>query len=148
MGSIPPLRGIRMAVSGFLAVTLLLAACTSATGRDGTTASPPPTSSEGASPSPSATSGPAARGYAMMADLPGEPGVVLLGGADVPGPPNLPDMWTGRPEVEGRLMGGKLEPAACKPLASGPAYPLQGARTSLSTSSRRAKRSPSGREEP
>lgn len=39
------------------------------------------------------TLGPAARGYAMMADLPGEPGVVLLGGATRPGPPDLAEMW-------------------------------------------------------
>jgi hypothetical protein len=30
----------------------------------------------------------------MMADLPGEPGVVLLGGLDTAGPPDLPDMWS------------------------------------------------------
>jgi N-acetylneuraminic acid mutarotase len=29
----------------------------------------------------------------MMADLPGVPGVILLGGADTEGPPNLLDMW-------------------------------------------------------
>lgn len=30
----------------------------------------------------------------MMADLPGQPGVVLLAGATRPGPPDLADMWT------------------------------------------------------
>jgi N-acetylneuraminic acid mutarotase len=35
----------------------------------------------------------------MMADLPGEPGVILLGGADAPGPPDLPDMWMYDPEA-------------------------------------------------
>jgi len=43
---------------------------------------------------PSDAAAPAARGYAMMADLPGEPGVVLLGGATRAGPPDLSDMWT------------------------------------------------------
>jgi N-acetylneuraminic acid mutarotase len=28
-----------------------------------------------------------------MADLPGESGIVMLAGADIGGPPNLPDMW-------------------------------------------------------
>lgn len=47
-----------------------------------------------ASPTAASVVGPAARGYAMMADLPGQPGVVLLAGATRPGPPNLADMWT------------------------------------------------------
>jgi N-acetylneuraminic acid mutarotase len=34
----------------------------------------------------------------MMADLPGEPGVLLLGGAHEPGPPDLPDMWSYEPK--------------------------------------------------
>ena len=51
-----------------------------------------------ASPTAASTLGPAARGYAMMADLPGEPGVVPLGGATRPGPIDLSDMWTFVPE--------------------------------------------------
>lgn len=65
--------------------------------------------------------GPVARGYAMMADLPAEPGVVLLGGATRPGPVDLSDMWTftseagwreitpaAVPELTGSQFGGKL----------------------------------------
>lgn len=59
------------------------------TGPAGATATGP-TSSTGPTAQPGT---PVARGYAMMADLPGEPGVVMLGGASVGGPPDLPDMW-------------------------------------------------------
>ena len=51
----------------------------------------------------------------MMADLPGEPGVVLLGGADVGGPPDLPDMWT----YDAKTGWADITPAALPEL---PAY--------------------------
>jgi hypothetical protein len=63
---------------------------------DGTPLVPSPTAA-GLRPSASGPLGPVARGYAMMADLPGEPGVVLLGGATRPGPIDLSDMWTFEP---------------------------------------------------
>lgn len=51
-----------------------------------------------ASPTAAGELVPVARGYAMMADLPGEPGVALLGGATRAGPPDLSDMWTFAPD--------------------------------------------------
>jgi len=49
----------------------------------------------------------------MMADLPGQPGVVLLAGATRPGPPNVSDMWTFAPDAGWR----EITPATLPELA-------------------------------
>ena len=80
-------------------LTLLLAAGCSSTGTSSVSTpriAPPPATTV-TTTTPAAT-GPVARGYAMMTDLPGETGVLLLGGADQPGPPDLPDMWSYEPK--------------------------------------------------
>jgi N-acetylneuraminic acid mutarotase len=49
----------------------------------------------------------------MMADLPGQPNVVLLAGATRPGPPNVSDMWTFAPDAGWR----EITPASLPELA-------------------------------
>lgn len=88
-------RRTRTAVVAFLAVTLLLTACTSATRGGGTASSPSPTSPEVTAPS--AAAAPRARAYAVMTDAPGE-GVLLLGGQfGVPPGTPLSDLWSFSP---------------------------------------------------
>lgn len=71
--------------------------CGSASGPPGpsrATELPPASIEVPTSPTAPAARSPGARGYAMLADLPGAPGVIMLGGADAPGPLNLPEVWT------------------------------------------------------
>jgi hypothetical protein len=86
---------MRHAVRLLLAATLVTTACDTTRPPAGPTdaASTEPTGSTATGPAAGAGT-PAARGYAMMADLPGMPGVIMLGGASVAGPPDLADMWT------------------------------------------------------
>jgi len=89
---------------------------------------PAPRSSAGSS---AGHPGPAARGYALLADVPGEAGVVLLGGATGPRPPmpmDLADMWRYSPE------SGWMEMTPTLPDLAGPA-PLEGTVFSFDTES-------------
>lgn len=86
------MRSIAALILGVFVV--VAASCTSIGPGESTPTAPP---SETVTQLP-ATS-PVARGYAMMADLPGKPGVVLLGGKlpSIPRWPDLPEMWTYAP---------------------------------------------------
>jgi len=124
-----PLPGRRLA--GRIVVPLVAAwiasACTtapltsSAPSAEASSLAPAPSMSPEVPSAPSEESSPiatvpAARGYAMMADVPSQPGVIMLGGADAPGPPNLPDMWS----FEGAAGWRDITPAALPELAGYP----------------------------
>lgn len=83
-------------LSPLVLIVTLAAGCSSTRTGDERTqiATPSATSTGRAAAPPTEVGTPAARGGAMMADLPGERGVVLLGGISTPGAPDLPDMWT------------------------------------------------------
>lgn len=90
----------RIQLGPVVVLAFVIAACSGGAGTDGPDPPSPATSEPSpvvASESPVSADAPSARGYALMADVPGNLGVVVYGGFDGPECCELADMWSYRP---------------------------------------------------